>query len=87
MHGMYGTLDESEVQRTIKRAELSAFLLHLTKAIGPTMVHVDNKGIIFSRNKNNDAESSNFERTASRAMALQRNTFQETKRRQCGSNK
>ena len=60
MHGMYGTLDESEVQRTIKRAKLTAFLLHLTKAIGPTMVHVDNKGIIFSRNKNNDAESSNL---------------------------
>ena len=40
---MYGTLDaELEVQRTIKRAELIAFLCLLRKAIGPTMVHVDN---------------------------------------------
>ena len=36
---MHGTLDaELQVLRTIKRAELTA--------IGPTMVHVDNKGII-----------------------------------------
>ena len=41
-----GTLDaELEVQRTIKRAELTAFLCLLRKAIGPTMVHVDSKGI------------------------------------------
>ena len=47
MHGMYGTQDaELEVQRTIKRAELTAFLCFLWKAIGPTMVHVDSKGII-----------------------------------------
>ena len=47
MHGMYGTLDaELEVQRTIKRAELTAFLCLPRKAVGPTMVHVDNKGII-----------------------------------------
>ena len=47
MHGMYGTLDaELEVQRTIKRAELTAFLsLHRT-AIGATMVHVDSTDII-----------------------------------------
>ena len=45
-HGMYGTLHaELEVQRTIKRAELPAFLCLLRKAVGPTMVHVDNKGI------------------------------------------
>ena len=45
MHGMYGTLDaELEVQRTIKRAELTAFLC-LLKNIGPTLNHVDNKGI------------------------------------------
>ena len=47
MHGMYGTLDAGlEVQRTIKRAELMAFLCLLRKAMGPTMYHVDNKGII-----------------------------------------
>ena len=47
MHGMYGTLDaELEVQRAIKRAELTAFLCLFRKAIGPTMVNVDNKGII-----------------------------------------
>ena len=45
MLGMYGTLDaELEVRRTIKRAELTAFLCLLRKAIGPTTVHVDDKG-------------------------------------------
>ena len=45
--GMYGTLDaELEVQRTIKGAELTAFLCLLRKAIGPTMVHAENKGIL-----------------------------------------
>ena len=45
MHGMHGTLDvELEVQRTINRAEMTAFLCLLKKAIGPTKVHVDNKG-------------------------------------------
>ena len=48
MHGMCGTLDaELEGQRTMKRAELTAFLCLLRKAIGNTLVHVDNKGIIF----------------------------------------
>ena len=47
MHGMYGTLDaELEVQRTIRRAKLTAFWCLLRRATGPTMVHVDNKGII-----------------------------------------
>ena len=42
MHGMYGTQDaELEVQRTIKRAELTAFLCFLREASGPTVVHVD----------------------------------------------
>ena len=46
MHGMSGTPDaELEVQRTIKRAEFTAFLCRLRKAIGPTMVHVDTRGI------------------------------------------
>ena len=41
------TLDaELEVQRTIKRAELIAFLCLVRKAVDPTVVHVDNKGII-----------------------------------------
>ena len=41
MHGMYATLDaELEVQHTIQRAELTAFLCLLRKAIGPMMVHV-----------------------------------------------
>ena len=35
-----------EVQRTIKRAELTAFLCLLEKVVGPIRVHVDNKGII-----------------------------------------
>ena len=37
---------ELEVQRTIKRAELTTFLYFLRKANGPTVVHVGNKGII-----------------------------------------
>ena len=42
MHGMHGTLVAGlEVQRTIKRTELTAFLCLLRKAFGPTMVHVD----------------------------------------------
>ena len=36
MHGMYGTLDaELEVQRTIKRAELTAFWCLLRKVLVP----------------------------------------------------
>ena len=47
MHGMYGTLEAVlKVQCTIKRAEFAAFLCLFKKAIGPSMVHVDNKGII-----------------------------------------
>ena len=46
-HGMYGSMEaELEVQRTIKRAELTAFPCLLKKVIGPTKVCVDNKGII-----------------------------------------
>ena len=45
MHGMHGTLDvELEVQRTINRAEMTAFLCLLKKAIDPTKVHVDYNG-------------------------------------------
>ena len=44
LHGMYGSMDtELEVQRTIKRAELTAFFFLLKKVIGPIKVHVDNK--------------------------------------------
>ena len=47
LHGMYGSMEaEFEVQRTIERAELTAFLCLLKKVIGHTKVHVDNKGII-----------------------------------------
>ena len=42
MHGRHGTLDaEFEVLRTIKRAELTAFLCLLRRAFIPAMVHVD----------------------------------------------
>ena len=37
---------ELEIQRTIKRAELTAFLCLLRKVIGPIKVHVDNQGIV-----------------------------------------
>ena len=47
LHGMYGSVEaECEVQRTIKRAELTAFLCLLRKVSGPIKVHVDNKGTI-----------------------------------------
>ena len=47
LHGMYGSVEAVfEVQRTVKRAELTAFLCLLRKVIGPIKVHVDNKGII-----------------------------------------
>ena len=47
LHGMYGSMDgECEVQRTIKRAEFTAFLCLLRKVCGPIKVHVDNKGTI-----------------------------------------
>ena len=38
MHGMYGTQHaELEVQRTVKRAQLTSFLCFLRKAVGPSM--------------------------------------------------
>ena len=44
---MYGSMEaEFEVQRTVKRAELTAFLCFLRKVCGPIKVHVDNKGTI-----------------------------------------
>ena len=47
LHGMYGSMEAVlEVQRTIKRAKLTAFLCLLNKVIGPIKVHVDKKGII-----------------------------------------
>ena len=40
---MYGTLDaEFEVQRTIKRAELTAFFCLFRKLVGPTTAHLEN---------------------------------------------
>ena len=52
LHGMYGSMEtEFEVQRTIKRAELTAFLCLLRKVCGPIKVHVDNKGIIMGYEK------------------------------------
>ena len=47
LHGMYGSMEaDFEVQRTIKRAELAAFLCLLREVSGPIKVHVGNKGII-----------------------------------------
>ena len=47
LHGMCGSMEaECELQRTIKRAELTAFLHLLKKVIGPIKVHVDNKRIV-----------------------------------------
>ena len=47
LHGMYGSMDaEYEVQRTIKRAELTAFLCLFRTVCGPLKDHVDDKGFI-----------------------------------------
>ena len=47
LHGMSGSMEaEYEVQRTIKRAELTAFLCLLRKVCGPIKFHLDNKGLI-----------------------------------------
>ena len=47
LRGMYGSVEvEYEVQRTIKRVELTAVLCLFRKVCGPIKVHVDNKGII-----------------------------------------
>ena len=45
LYGMYGSMEaELEVQRTIKRADLTACVCLLKRVIGPIKVHVDNKG-------------------------------------------
>ena len=47
LHGMYGSMEaEFEVQRTIKRAELTAFLCLFKELIGPIKVHVHKTGNI-----------------------------------------
>ena len=47
MYGVIGSMEtEFEVQRTIKRAELTACLCLLKKITGSTKVHVDCKGIL-----------------------------------------
>ena len=46
-HGMFGSMEaEYVVQRSIKRAELTAILSLLKKVCGRVKIHVDNKGII-----------------------------------------
>ena len=53
LRGMYGTLDaEFEVQRTIQRVELTAFLFLLWRIVDPTTAHLDNKGIIGLERRN-----------------------------------
>ena len=52
LHGMYASMEaEFEVQRTIKRAELTAFLCFLRKVSGPIKVHVDNKEYLMGYEK------------------------------------
>ena len=47
LRGMYGSVEaEFEVQRTIKRAELTAFSCLLNRVIGTMKVYVDIKGSI-----------------------------------------
>ena len=42
---------ELEAQRTIKTADLTAFLCLFKRVIGPIKVHVDNKGIVVGLRK------------------------------------
>ena len=52
LHGMYRAMEaEYEVQRTIKRVELTAVLCLLRKVCGPFKIHVDNTGIIYGLRK------------------------------------
>ena len=45
LYGTCGSMEaELEIQRTIKRAELTAFVCLLKRVIGPIMANVDNKG-------------------------------------------
>ena len=47
LYGMCGSMEAAyEVQRTIKRVELTAFLCFFRKVCGPIKAHVDNKGTI-----------------------------------------
>ena len=47
MYSVYGTMDaDLEVQCTIKKGALTAFLRLLIKIIGPTTSPADNEGII-----------------------------------------
>ena len=47
LHGMYGSMEAGfEIQRTIKRAELTAFLCLIRTVCGPIKIRVDNKGTI-----------------------------------------
>ena len=49
-YDMYGTLDaELDVQRTIKRAEFTAFLCLFGTIVGTTTAPVDDKGLIDGR--------------------------------------
>ena len=57
LHWMNGSMEaEYEVQRTIKRAELTAFFCLLKKVVGPIRVHVGNKGITDWQWKAGDAD-------------------------------
>ena len=63
LHGMYGSMEaECEVQRTIKRVELMAFLCLLRKVIGLFKVHVDNKRIIDGLRRGENASRQGFKR-------------------------
>ena len=57
---------EYEVHRTIKRAEMTAFLCLLRKVIGPTKEHVDNKGIIDGLRKGEKSVSSQVQEMQTR---------------------
>ena len=52
LYGMYGSMEaELEIQRTIKRAELTALLCLLKRVIGPIKVHVTTRGLLMDLEK------------------------------------
>ena len=65
MGPLYGSMEpEFEVQRTVKRAELAAFLCLLKKVTGPIKVHVDNTELLQAKSGRCRFTDQNLGRTA-----------------------
>ena len=88
MRGIDGTSDaECDVQRNIKRAELTAILCLLTRMVGPTSAHVAYRGIISTGavEKKNEVHLSENEGCGSVDSDVGRNTHAPPRRNFFGS--